>query len=212
MTGLCLSLAMTAAQDLGMTPTEFWRAHGLKQVANPAQANAAGLTQSNGSKGEFFPSQNTIVRWASADPSTLVHESGHWFLHNRIAIAEDLENKAKTQELTEGEKHYLDATKAAMKWLGIDSFAQWDAMTIEQQRPLHEKFARTYEAYLMDGTRTDARLACALPSVLQLLEKGLLRSLGYPRSRTQSADQGAFRQSLYRPRTGDGSQNAPSDV
>ena len=151
MTGLCLSLAMTAAQDLGMTPTEFWRAHGLKQVANPAQANAAGIKQAEGSKGEFFPGQNIIVHWASADPSTLVHESGHWFLHNRIKIAEDLENKAKTQALTDGEKHYLDATKAALKWLGIDSFAQWDAMTIEQQRPLHEKFARTYEAYLMDG-------------------------------------------------------------
>jgi hypothetical protein len=151
MTGLCLSLAMTAAQDLGMTPTEFWRAHGLKLAANPAQANAAGIKQADGSKGEFFPGQNIIVRWASADPSTLVHESGHWFLHNRIAIAEDLENKAKTQALTEGEKHYLGATKAALKWLGIDSFAQWDAMTLEQQRPLHEKFARTYEAYLMDG-------------------------------------------------------------
>lgn len=151
MTGLCLSLAMTAAQDLGMTPTEFWRAHGLKQAANPEQAKAAGVAQNNGSKGEFFPGQNIIVRWASADPSTLVHESGHWFLHNRIKIAKDLENKAKTQELTEGEKHYLDATKAAFKWLGIDSFAQWDAMTLEQQRPLHEKFARTYEAYLMDG-------------------------------------------------------------
>lgn len=151
MTGLCLSLAMTAAQELGMTPTEFWRAHGLKLAANPAQANAAGIKQAEGSKGEFFPGQNIIVRWASADPSTLVHESGHWFLHNRIKIAEDLENKAKTQELTEGEKHYLDATKAALKWLGIDSFAQWGAMTLEQQRPLHEKFARTYEAYLMDG-------------------------------------------------------------
>jgi hypothetical protein len=151
MTGLFLSLAMTAAKDLGMTPTEFWRAHGLKQAANPAQANAAGLTQSNGSKGEFFPGQNIIVRWASADPSTLVHESGHWFLHNRIAIAKDLENKAKTEALTEGEKHYLDATKAALKWLGIDSFAQWDGMTLEEQRPLHEKFARTYEAYIMDG-------------------------------------------------------------
>lgn len=151
MTGLCLSLAMTAAQDLGMTPTEFWRAHGLKLAANPAQANAAGIKQAEGSKGEFFPGQNIIVRWASADPSTLVHESGHWFLHNRIKIAEDLENKAKTQELTDGEKHYLDATKAALKWLGIDSFAQWDAMTLEEQRPLHEKFARTYEAYLMDG-------------------------------------------------------------
>lgn len=151
MTGLCLSLAMSAAKDLGMTPTEFWRAHGLKLAANPAQANAAGIKQAEGSKGEFFPGRNIIVRWASADPSTLVHESGHWFLHNRIAIAEDLENKAKTQELTEGEKHYLDATKAALKWLGIDSFAQWDAMTLEQQRPLHEKFARTYEAYLMDG-------------------------------------------------------------
>lgn len=151
MTGLCLSLAMSAAKDLGMTPTEFWRAHGLKQVANPAQANAAGIKQAEGSKGEFFPGQNIIVHWASADPSTLVHESGHWFLHNRIKIAEDLENKTKTLELTEGEKHYLDATKAALKWLGIDSFAQWDAMTIEQQRPLHEKFARTYEAYLMGG-------------------------------------------------------------
>ena len=151
MTGLFLSLAMTAAKDLGMTPTEFWRVHGLKQAANPEQAKAAGIKQADGSKGEFFPVQNIIVRWASADPSTLVHESGHWFLHNRIAIAEDLENKAKTQELTEGEKHYLDATKAALKWLGIDSFAQWDAMTMEQQRPLHEKFARTYEAYLMDG-------------------------------------------------------------
>ena len=151
MTGLCLSLAMTAAQDLGMTPTEFWRAHGLKLAANPAQANAAGIKQAEGSKGEFFPGQNIIVRWASADPSTLIHESGHWFLHNRIKIAEDLENKAKTQALTDGEKHYLDATKAALKWLGIDSFAQWDAMTIEQQRPLHERFARTYEAYLMDG-------------------------------------------------------------
>lgn len=151
MTGLCLSLAMTAAQDLGMTPTEFWRAHGLKQAVNPEQAKAAGITQAEGSKGEFFPGQNIIVRWASADPSTLVHESGHWFLHNHIKIAEDLENKAKTEALTEGEKHYLDATKAALKWLGIASFAQWDAMTLEQQRPLHEKFARTYEAYLMDG-------------------------------------------------------------
>lgn len=151
MTGLCLSLAMTAAQDLGMTPTEFWRAHGLKQAANPEQAKAAGITQAEGSKGEFFPGQNIILRWASADPSTLVHESGHWFLHNRIKIAEDLENKAKTQALTDGEKHYLDATKAALKWLGVDSFAQWDAMTLEEERPLHEKFARTYEAYLMDG-------------------------------------------------------------
>ena len=104
MTGLCLSLAMTAAQDLGMTPTEFWRAHGLKLAANPAQANAAGIKQAEGSKGEFFPGQNIIVRWASADPSTLVHESGHWFLHNRTKIAEDLENKAKTQALTDGEK------------------------------------------------------------------------------------------------------------
>ena len=171
MTGLFLSLAMTAAQDLGMTPTEFWRAHGLKQAANPEQAKAAGITQANGSKGEFFPGQNIIVRWASADPSTLVHESGHWFLHNRIKIAEDLENKAKTQELTEGEKHYLDATKAALKWLGIASFAQWDAMTLEEQRPLHEKFARTYEAYLMDGRAPSRGLRALFRQFSNFLKK-----------------------------------------
>ena len=210
MTGLCLSLAMIAAQDLGMTPTEFWRAHGLKLAASPAQANAAGIKQADGSKGEFFPGQNIIVRWASADPSTLVHESGHWFLHNRIKIAEDLENKAKTQELTEGEKHYLDATKAALKWLGV--LRAVGRHVFGTAKTASREVCPHLRGLPYGWTCADARLALALPSVLQFPQEDVLRSLGHSRSPAQPADQRAFRQSLYCLRASDGSQNAPSDV
>lgn len=66
----------------------------------------------------------------------------------RISIAETLEGKPN---LTEGEKHFLKVTRDALAWLGVNSFADWEAITFEQRRPLHEKFARTYEAYLMTG-------------------------------------------------------------
>ena len=124
----------------------------LHQVTNYRQMglppNERGDSLSQQSKGDYFPNLRTIVRWATADQSTLLHETGHWFVEARIGVARDLEQKPN---LTSGEQHYLDATLAALKWLGVDSIAQWDAMTFEQRRPLHEKFACTYEAYLMSG-------------------------------------------------------------
>ena len=92
-----------------------------------------------------------IAQWAGANRSTFLHETGHMFLDMRVRIARDLAVKrASGAELTQGEKHLLETAELTMKWLGTDleSFAN---MTTDQQRPMHEKFARTYEAYIMEG-------------------------------------------------------------
>ncbi len=106
---------------------------------------------SQGTIGEWFPDVRAIATWAGANRSTFLHETGHMFLDMRTKIAVKLKaKKTSGVELTKGEQHLLDSTEAALKWLGtdVDSFSKMD---IDAQRPYQEKFARTYEAYLMEG-------------------------------------------------------------
>lgn len=97
--------------------------------------------------GEYLPDQRVIIQWAKANPSTFLHETGHLFLNMRVAIARDLKAQGN---LTQEQQAHLQATEDALKWLGtnLEDFAK---MTPDEQRPMHEKFARTYEAYLMEG-------------------------------------------------------------
>ena len=78
----------------------------LHQVTNYRQMglppNERGDSLSQQSKGDYFPNLRTIVRWATADQSTLLHETGHWFVEARIGVARDLEQKPN---LTTGEQH-----------------------------------------------------------------------------------------------------------
>lgn len=104
------------------------------------------LSQAN--MGDYFPDSKTIVRWFSADQSTLLHECGHFFLDMRIDVSRNLQAK---EALSTGEKRVLDQTVAALKWLGVDSLAAWDRLSFEERRPMHEKFARHFEAYLFEG-------------------------------------------------------------
>lgn len=106
---------------------------------------------SQGTIGEWFPDVRAIATWTGANRSTFLHETGHMFLDMRTRIAVKLKAKKDSGvELTKGEQHLLDSTEAALKWLGtdVDSFSKMD---IDAQRPYQEKFARTYEAYLMEG-------------------------------------------------------------
>ncbi len=98
--------------------------------------------------GEFLPSARVIIQWAGANRSTFLHETGHLFLSMRVQMARDL--LASGQELTPSQQYFVDGTKKALQWLGtdIDAFLK---MSANEARPLHEKFARTYEAYLMEG-------------------------------------------------------------
>lgn len=82
----------------------------------------------------------TIGLLAGADPSTFIHESGHFFLDTMADLAAD---KAAPAELR------ADMGKI-MEWFGVKPEA-WDAMGIEERRPYHEQFARGFELYTMEG-------------------------------------------------------------
>lgn len=111
-----------------------------------------------GTIGEWFPDVRAIATWTGANRSTFLHETGHMFLDMRTRIAVKLKAKKDSGvELTKGEQHLLDSLEATMKWLGtdLDSFSK---MSVDQQRPMHEKFARTYEAYIMEGNAPSSAL------------------------------------------------------
>lgn len=111
-------------------------------------SNGAKVSLSQGNMGDYFPDSKTIVRWFSADQSTLLHESGHFYLDMLIDVCKKLQVKG---ELSAGEKRVLDRTLATLKWLGVDSLSSWEKLSFEERRPMHEKFARHYEAYLFEG-------------------------------------------------------------
>lgn len=80
-----------------------------------------------------FTNEDAIIRlFKTANPSTLLHELGHLFLR-------DMRDVAKTTQRPRVRADY----EAVKKWLG----AKNDDFTVAQE----EKFARGFEAYLMEG-------------------------------------------------------------
>lgn len=88
-------------------------------------------------KGSYIPTERIIELFKDADESTIVHELAHWYL--------DLLNKYApySEELTED----LDKVRAFLKNDGGE-------FTREQ----HEKFARSFEAYIRTGYAKNNRL------------------------------------------------------
>ena len=108
------------------------------------------VTQGEGnSKGEFLPDLKTIILWKSHDRSTFLHETGHWFLGARVALARSL--RASGEKLTEGQKHLVSTMETVVNWLGYDSLDEFANAGIEERRGAEEQFARTFEEYLKEG-------------------------------------------------------------
>lgn len=82
---------------------------------------------------------STITLNKDADLSTFVHELGHFHL-------EMLSHMAKDGSLPEVSKDFETATQ----WMGTTPEA-WRNMSLEGKRPMHEQFARGFEAYLFEG-------------------------------------------------------------
>lgn len=172
-TALVQTLVANMAADAGVTPNEIWEKHGLrgvlfegKDVARDAAGAKAvspaakallggesGSLPQNGrasaSKGEFFPEAKTMVLWASHDRSTFLHETGHWFLGARMALAQSL--KASGEKLTERQKYLVDTMDWTASWLGYEDIKEFVNTPLEGRREAEEKFARTFEQYLKDG-------------------------------------------------------------
>lgn len=92
--------------------------------------------------GDITQSPSVISLLQTADLSTFLHETGHFFLEvtAHIANAEDAPADIRADMDT------------VLSWFrpGL-TLDQWNGMDLEQRRPFHEKFARGFEAYLFEG-------------------------------------------------------------
>lgn len=103
--------------------------------------------------GSFNPATNTIAIFKKGNLSTVLHELGHFFFENDIALAAELMAKP---ELTPGEQSIVNDVSALLNWHGIQGTAneqinQWYSMDFEQTRGFHERTAEAFEAYLFTG-------------------------------------------------------------
>ena len=101
--------------------------------------NGDALSQTD--RGSYTPSTRLIQLLKDADLSTYLHETGHWALDTYMNIAK-----------AEGASPEIKAdVDQLLKWFGVESVDKWHSMSMEEQRPYHEQFARGFEAYLMEG-------------------------------------------------------------
>ena len=139
------------------------RASGMKPAEAAAKAvqDRLGTVQqlmqtppgSQDARGTFSPSTNTIALLAKADLSTFLHESGHFYLEVLADLA--------AQENAPAE--IAQDMDRVLRWFGItpevngpSALEMWRMMTLDEQRPYHEQFARGFEAYLFDGDAPSA--------------------------------------------------------
>ena len=189
---LTMNHVANMASDAGMLPEEVWRDYGIRAVlsgdddivrgeggrveivTDRAKDALGGKPESaleQKTLGEYYPDYRTIVRWRDANRSTLLHETGHWFLFSRAKLARELRGRP---ELTQAQKDFVLWTERTVKWLGGKDIESFLNLPMEESRAMHEKFARTYEQYLKDGRSPDS----ALTRVFRLFS-GWLKNVVY---------------------------------
>ena len=88
-----------------------------------------------------------IDLFESADLSTFLHETGHFYLK----VLTDLTAALPAEGRTPAQQQLADDLQAALSWMGVDSVD--DIGT-----PQHEQWARGFEAYLREGRAPSAAL------------------------------------------------------
>jgi GGDEF domain-containing protein len=114
---------------------EMQQARQLFQPPPPPFDGARGQISFNDERTQF-----SILLFKNADMSTLLHESGHFYLE----VLGDLVRRG------EASQQVKDDYQTALKWMGSDG-----PITRKQ----HEQFARGFEAYLMEGKAPSTELA-----------------------------------------------------
>lgn len=94
-----------------------------------------------GERGAIDPATNTISLFETADRSTFIHESGHHFLSIYGKIASEADAPAVIRE----------DMASILQWLGVKDIESWNKLSLEEQRPAHEKFAEGFEHYMASG-------------------------------------------------------------
>jgi hypothetical protein len=120
--------------QISEAPGQLDQPEGAAPTGDPKQSAAP-------RRGAYDPASRTIALLPQADLSTFIHEAGHYFLEvqTELAIRAD------------APMSMLHDMEAVLSWFGVKNIAEWRAMTLEQKRPHHEKFARGFEAYAFEG-------------------------------------------------------------
>lgn len=133
---LAESYYAATAKALGLTPDEVFAQVGLTaERADAGGANAALRL------GEI---KHSMVFGDTANPSSFIHEVGHHFLETHAKLAD------------QSPKLQADVD-VVLKWAGHDGRA-WSDLTASQKREVHEKFAESFEQYLLTGKAPTAGL------------------------------------------------------
>lgn len=129
---------------VALTPTQIKSATGNSGAFDGQDANI--LRQQ--ARGTFSPAQLAITLNENADLSTFLHESGHFFLE----VMADLASQPNAPADVQGDMGKL------LKWFGVTDNMTWQGMTLDQKRPYHEKFAESFEQYLLEGRAPSSEL------------------------------------------------------
>ena len=145
-----IEIAVTSNQTFG-TEAGISHKETVSDNSTPnTDANQDILFQGGADRGMFSREHNLIALLKNADASTFVHELGHFFLETNTRIARDLTAKP-AENLTEQERQFLSDVQTTLDWFGVKDLTAWDAMSLNEQRENHEKWARGFEAYLYEG-------------------------------------------------------------
>lgn len=108
---------------------------------------------------DLSKSPSIITLLKSADLSTFLHESGHFFFESDINLAAELNRTAIEMGdsfLTEGERQLMADVSKMLEWHGLqgslnDQLNQWYNLSPEERRSYHERTAESFERYLFEG-------------------------------------------------------------
>lgn len=122
--------------------------YGFDITPELAAAAQSGFTLFQQNRGAYSPATDTITLLKSADLSTFLHESGHFYLEVMDRLAAD----------PNAPQDIRDDFDTVLKWFGVADAATWRGLSLEQKRPHHEKWARGFEAYLFTGKPPSLKL------------------------------------------------------
>lgn len=108
---------------------------------------------------DISQSPSIITLLKSADLSTFLHESGHFFFESDINLAAELNRIAmETGDsfMNDGERQLMADVSKMMEWHGLqgslnDQLNQWYNLSPEEKRAYHERTAESFERYLFEG-------------------------------------------------------------
>ena len=126
-------------EDAGLTVVRYSnedgaRARAVQELTNRLNEKSGDILfqNENAPRGIYTPGERVITLMQSADESTFIHESGHYFLDvlTDVAMKENAPDQVKADVQT------------LMDWFGVKDLEEWRNLSIDEQRAAHEQFAR----------------------------------------------------------------------